>query len=44
MAMVKQIFGSNSRFSQIAMFSVSGLSMSMALVFHYNLQIAAMWL
>jgi len=31
-------------FNQVAMFSVAGLSMSLALVFTYNLQIGAAWL
>ena len=34
----------SSLFSQIAMFSVAGLSMSLALVFTYDLQIPAQWL
>jgi hypothetical protein len=34
----------SSLFSQIAMFSVAGLSLSMALSFAYDLQIPAQWL
>jgi hypothetical protein len=31
-------------FSQIAMFSIAGLSVSLALAFSYDLQIPAQWL
>jgi hypothetical protein len=33
-----------SRFNQIALFSIAGLSMSMTLVFAYDLQMAGQWL
>jgi hypothetical protein len=34
----------SSLFSQIAVFSAAGLSLSMVLVYAYDLQIAAQWL
>ena len=34
----------SSLFSQIVVFSVAGLSLSMALAYAYDLQIAAQWL
>jgi hypothetical protein len=34
----------SSLFTQIAMFSVAGLSVSLALAFSYDLQIPAQWL
>jgi hypothetical protein len=34
----------SSLFSQIAMFSVAGLSLSLALAFTYDLQMPAQWL
>ena len=44
MAKVKQIFGANSRFNQVAFFSVAGLTMSLGLILTYNLQIGSMWI
>jgi hypothetical protein len=44
MSKVKQLFGSNSLFAQVAVFSVAGLSMSLGLVLNYNLQIGTPWL
>jgi hypothetical protein len=41
---MSKLFGSSSLFNQVALFSVTGLSMSLALVFTYNLQIGAQWL
>jgi hypothetical protein len=41
---MSKLFGSNNLFSQVALFSVAGLSMSLALVFTYNLQIGTQWL
>jgi hypothetical protein len=47
MSNVRQLFCSKmecSLFNQIALFSVAGLSMSLTLVFAYDLQMAGQWL
>jgi hypothetical protein len=47
MSNVRQLFCSKlecNLFNQIAMFSVTGLSISLALVLTYNLQIGTQWL
>jgi hypothetical protein len=44
MSNVKKFFGSKREFNQTALFSVSGLSMSLTLVFACGLQMAGQWL
>ena len=44
MSNVKKFFVSKREFNQTALFSVSGLSMSLTLVFACGLQMAGQWL
>jgi hypothetical protein len=44
MSNVKKFFGSKREFNQMALFSVSGLSLSLMLVYAYDLQMAGQWL
>jgi len=44
MSNVKKFFGTKKEFNQMAMFSVSGLSLSLGLVFTCGVQFAGQWL
>jgi hypothetical protein len=44
MANVKKFFGTKKEFNQTALFSVGGLSLSLALVFTCGVQFAGQWL